>query len=170
MVILSVETPGGPVACSSSPTIWYPPALLPAGKQNGLAVIRVAEAAPAWPEFGKSLHLCERRKTQRAEEQGAAAGLWPQCRGEHRGAESREGRASRRRQRGDYLWVLLLAWQPERQQREKDKEEVRIGPGIREGQVWLRRTGHDVPALSTNPKSIAYPYLHRSVSHLEADS
>lgn len=78
---------------------------------------------------------------------------------------------SRRKQHGDYLWVLLLAWQPERQQREKDKEEVRTGPGIRAERGRPRRTGTDVLALSTNPQAIAYSNLHPSSGHhLDADS
>lgn len=47
-----------------------------------------------------------------------------------KGTERAQGRTSGRRQQGDYLWAFLLAWQPEGQQREKDKEEVRISPGI----------------------------------------
>lgn len=63
------------------------------------------------------------------------------CGRECQRADRREGRTSGQRQQGDYLWWMLLAWQPKRQQREKDKEEVRIGPETGVGRGQPRRTG-----------------------------
>lgn len=91
----------------------------------------MAEAAPAWLLFEKSLRLCERRKP-RGHRKGLPPPWGPTAVGA-KGTEKAQRRESRQRQQGGYLWALLLAWQPEGQQRQKDKEEVRTNPGIAVG-------------------------------------
>lgn len=74
------------------------------------------------------------------------------------------GQSSGQRQLGDYLWALLLAWQPRDSREKRTEEEVRTNPGTTVGlplRAWagLQLSTDPSPKPNPNPKPTAPPAL-----------